>query len=215
MAAADRHVYTNPQSINQHYANSVRMVDDGIRRFYEELKKRDLYESSIVIITGDHAFPLGEHGNYHLEAGYHDDSFRIPFFLTWPDHLKPQVIRSARSQLDINPTILDLLNISQSNSHFIGHSIFDGQEQRPIYLVQPYAKHFSVIKYPFKYRFFAKTEQEYVYDLEKDPMETKSITKTVPTELMDHFRQELKKIYLSHEVLEKNQFKPPISLKKD
>ena len=44
---------------------------------------------------------MGLHGNYHLEAGYHEDSFRIPFFMTWPAKLSPQKISKASSQMDI------------------------------------------------------------------------------------------------------------------
>ena len=79
MAIKDRLIYSTPKTIQQHYANSIRLVDLGIETFYNELKKRQLFDDSLVIITADHAFPLGLHGNYHLEAGYHEDSFRIPF----------------------------------------------------------------------------------------------------------------------------------------
>ena len=70
-------------------------------------------KDSLVIIVGDHAFPLGEHGNYSLESGYHEESFRVPFFIVWNDVLAPTQLSRASSQLDIAPTILDLMAIPQ------------------------------------------------------------------------------------------------------
>ena len=178
----------------------------------EALKKRNLYENSIVIITSDHAFPLGLHGNYHLEAGYHDDSFRIPFFMTYPKNIAPQTITRPFSQMDINPTILDILSITPTQSHFIGTSILDTSDTvHPIFLVQPYAKHFSVIRYPYKYRFFAKTETEYIYHLLDDPLETRSITHKIDATLLQSFRSDLKRMYTSHAHVIHNQIRPPQS----
>ena len=154
----------------------------------------------MVIITGDHAFPLGLHGNYHLEAGYHEDSFRIPFFMTWPNRMTPKKLNKAASQMDIGPTISDLLSLSIEKIHFQGKSIFNDSNS-PIFLVQPYAKHFSIIRYPIKYRFFAKTEQEFVYNLEKDPREQTSILTEIQPELLKQFRIDLKRMYMTHALI--------------
>ena len=95
----------------------------GLKVFFEELKKRPTLKDSLVIITGDHAFPLGEHGNYNLEAGYHEESFHIPFFMVWDGVLTPQKITNPASQIDIGPTIMDLLTIDDQNTSFQGKSI--------------------------------------------------------------------------------------------
>lgn len=207
MKPKDKLIYPSPQDIHENYANSVHLVDRGIARFYEELKKRGLFENSLVIITSDHAFPMGAHGNYHLESGYHEDSFRIPFFMTWPAKLAPQTIKKVASQMDVAPTILDLLSISEESSNFQGGSIFDGSSA-PIFLVQPYAKHFSVVRFPYKYRFFEDTQKEYVYDLVADPFEKNSIIQDVPTILIEQFRSDLKTMYQSQFALERNQVRP-------
>ena len=204
MKSKDKFIYPNPTNIHEDYANSVHLVDRGIARFYSELEKRGLKDDALVIITSDHAFPMGLHGNYHLEAGYHEDSFRIPFFMTWPAKLSPQKISKASSQMDIAPTILDLLSISQNKSNFQGQSIFDKSEH-PIFLVQPYAKHFSVVRFPYKYRFFANTQKEYVYDLVKDPLEKISIINELPKSTLKQFRLDLKTMYLSQFALENDQ----------
>ncbi|MBT5855983.1 sulfatase-like hydrolase/transferase [bacterium] len=203
-------VYPDASGIRQNYANSVRLVDEGIKVFFEELDRRGLAEDSIVIITGDHSFPMGEHGNYHLEAGYHDESFRIPFFLYWKGKVAPKRIARAHSQLDIAPTILDLLSINPGPNTLQGRSIIDKKAaQHPIYLVQPYSgKHLSIIQWPYKYRYFSKTGQEYFYHLEEDPMENKNRIDSLSPERLQMYREGIQKMYISQFVIEKDQLLP-------
>lgn len=207
MPESRRLIYPKPEGIRDHYSNSIHLTDIGLKVFFEELKKRPELNNSLIIITGDHAFPLGEHGNYHLESGYHEESFRIPMFLIWNTKLKPQVIPRASSQLDIAPTILDLLEINDTDTQFIGQSIFS-KTSESIYLIQPYVKHLSVIQYPLKYRFNTRFQKEYLYDLEKDPMETQNILSTLPKEQLANFRAELQKIYLNDHYIHQNLFWP-------
>ena len=192
----------------KNYANSVRLVDDGIKVFFEELDKRNLAEKSIVIITSDHSFPMGEHGNFHLEAGYHEESYRIPFFLVWKDQLKPRIIKKPHSQVDIAPTIIDLLDLDIGRNNFQGISIFQEKRNKPIYLIQPYGKHLSIIDYPFKYRFYSKTRKEYIYNLGIDPMEHKSIISSIGEDKISYFRKHLKNIFINHYAIENNQIWP-------
>ena len=202
-------IHSEPDSLNEDYENSVHLTDKGIALFFEELKKRNLIEKSIIIITGDHAFPMGEHGNYHLEAGYHEESFLIPFFLLWEGKLVPQKLDKVGSQLDIAPTILDLLSLSVKDHNFQGHSIFNPQKGNYyIPLIQPYAKHFSLIQYPYKYRFFSKTQSKYLYDLDKDPMEQENSIRVLSEKERETFMQGMCRLYLTQKAIELNQIRP-------
>lgn len=207
-----RFLYKNPHSIKECYANSVYLADLGLKAFFDELNARHLAEKSIVVITADHAFPLGEHGNYHLLAGYHEESFRIPLFICSPGQLTPRVIHEAHSQMDIAPTLLDLAGLPPTRNNFQGHSIFAPPSNEPIYLIQPYGKHLSVVCYPYKYRFYDKTYQEFAYNLRKDPMETTNIFATLPPSLRQYFRDQRKKIYINQMLIKTNAFWPPSTL---
>lgn len=205
MQESRRLVFPKPGSISENYANSVHLSDEGLKVFFEELEKRGLSEKSIVIVTGDHAFPLGEHGNYHLESGYNEESFRIPFFMVWKGHLKPEKINVAYSQMDIGPTILDVLGIKGQKTNFTGVSIFF-KKPHPLYLIQPYGKHLSVVRYPYKYRFYTATQQEFVYDLTRDPMETRNLVHEISSETLALFRKDLKHIYFNQEVMKRDRY---------
>ncbi|MBA94196.1 MAG: hypothetical protein CMP21_00275 [Rickettsiales bacterium] len=197
-----RLLYENPQSIHEEYANSMHLVDKGIAVFFDELKKRGLYDSSIVIITSDHTIPMGEHGIYHQEAGYYEESFRIPFYVHWPNQIKPQVITKPFSQLDIAPTILDMIDADVSKHSFMGRSIFSDRIE-PVYLIQPYGKHLAIVDWPYKFIWHSRSGTASVYDLEKDPMETNNIVRELPADIYAAFKKSLNQIHLN-QLLYKN-----------
>ena len=144
---------------------------------FSELAKRPEFADSIVIITGDHSFPNGEHGVYANYSSIYEEIFKTPFLLLWPGHFRPERMSDVpHSQLDIAPTILDLLGLKLRN-HFAGDSIFDRSlpVNRSIYLVQPYSGSFlGVLKYPLKYFWNTGTRHEYLLNLQIDPKETKN-----------------------------------------
>jgi len=199
-------LYPNSDGFIEDYANSVHLTDRGVQVFFEELKRRGLERDVLVVITGDHAFPMGLHKNYHLEAGYHEDSFRIPFFMVWDGVLAPQKLDGAFSQMDILPTMIDMLELQFPYSTFQGESIFVKERQNPVFLVQPYGKHVSVVRYPYKYRLFTKTMQEYIYDVEIDPMEAHNIFRQVDDALIQQFRADMQQVFANQKLIKENGF---------
>jgi phosphoglycerol transferase MdoB-like AlkP superfamily enzyme len=194
----EQHIVPNPpgipKGIRAHYANSLHLTDKGIAQFFKEINKRPELHNALIIITGDHAFPLGEHGNYNLESGHHEESFRVPLFIVWNGHLKPQHITRPSSQLDIGPTILDLLNIRDIPTTFQGNSIFS-KNHHAIPLIQPYGKHLISIRWPLKYKYNTRANTEKVYHLEQDPMETTNIFKTLHQTELNAFHKDMRYIY--------------------
>ncbi|MCD4656731.1 MAG: sulfatase-like hydrolase/transferase [Planctomycetes bacterium] len=207
------YLYQNPADMEEDYANSIHVSDKYMREFFKQLEKRDYLKNSIVIVLGDHGFPIGEHGNYSNEVGSYEESFRVPFVMLWNGHLKPQYIdKFAYSQMDIAPTILDLLNIKTRN-HFMGESFFkdDKNSQHEIYLVQPYdGIHLSVLLHPYKYIKHMRTNREFLYNLEKDPTESVNLIKTIKDKaLLNRLRQGLNKIFLNQKLIKENRIWKP------
>lgn len=196
-----RLAYPNAKSTQEHYANSMANVDMGIRMFFDGLKQRGLDDQSIVIITGDHAFPMGQHGITSLENGFYEESYRMPFFLVVPKAL-PRRLQGAFSQVDIMPTIFDLLNHRVTNSTFMGASIFAEKKDRAVLQIQPYAKQIGVVKYPIKYRYSVKENKEYVHHMEKDSLETNNIVDTIDAEALAAFRRQVSQVLATQKYYE-------------
>jgi arylsulfatase A-like enzyme len=189
-----RNVFPNADSKKEHYANCLNNVDKGIEVFYKELKKRKLNSESVVIVTADHSYPMGGHNIHNQEAGLYEESYLIPFFLTAPG-VENKQLKGAYSQIDIAPTILDLLNIQVEDSTFIGESIFSSTKIRSVPQIQPYKKQIGIVRFPLKYRYAIKLDTEYAYNLIDDPLEKRNIVSTLTEEELSIFRLEVKKLF--------------------
>lgn len=166
--------YPNAKNVREQYLNSIRLADYSVEVFFEKLKLRRYLKNSIVIIVGDHSIPMGEHGNYLNANGAYEENFKTPLFIYW-NKLIPRLIDDvAWSQIDVAPTILDLLNLSVKN-HFFGQSIFSGNKNT-VYLIQPYdGLIFSIIDYPYKYVNKVMDGVDFLYNLNDDPMEVNNL----------------------------------------
>ncbi len=204
-----RYLYKENKDKKENFANAIRVVDDYLKTFFEELKKRDYLKNSIVVLTGDHSFPNGEHGIYHNETGFFEEFFRVPLLILPGAHYKPlRVKNKSYSQVDIAPTLLDLTNIQTSHS-FQGVSILTGKKTYQ-FLVQPYSGTFlGVVDYPFKYVFHEKTGKEFLFNLEKDSRENSNLLrlekKNKKIELIAlNLRSEKDLFYVNDFIIEEN-----------
>ncbi|MFV2091936.1 MAG: sulfatase, partial [Hyphomicrobiales bacterium] len=100
----------------RNYYSEMTMVDDGVGRIMEVLKKRGLDENTLVIYTADHGFSLGHHGIWGhsqatLPAHAHRASFNIPLIFRHLGHIAPGAKQELISQIDLVPTLLEILGL--------------------------------------------------------------------------------------------------------
>ena len=201
--------YKNPRSAKEKYANSIALSDRDLQLFFDELAKRPQYKNAVVIITGDHSFPVGEHGIEHNEVCYFEAKFKIPFLMVGPG-IKPRRLTTAYSQVDIAPTILDAAGIRAVKNHFIGVSMLS-QHHVPdaVYLVQPYnGRYLSVIIGAMKYVWHAQTQEELLFNLALDPDEQHNIIDQRDDHSLAPFREGLKFVMLNQYLLEHDKVWP-------
>ncbi len=105
----------DPQGLNG-YLNTLYYSDWAIGRFFQSAKKSPWFKNTIFIITGDHtvaSFRGADSRKNHW----------IPLLIYAPYILKPRIVKHIGSQLDILPTIIDLLNIKTPYTA-LGKSLF-------------------------------------------------------------------------------------------
>lgn len=108
------------------YLNLLNYFDTQLEEFIEDAKERDWFKDTIFIITGDHTIGKGigiEKSDF--------EHFRVPLILYAPYILKPKVIGRVGSQIDIIPTILDILK-SQQKFSTISNSLFSKSSEEAI-----------------------------------------------------------------------------------
>ncbi len=151
---------------------------------------------------------MGDHGFDHNELGYYDESFRIPFALLW-SKLEPRRITDPAGQIDIAPTLLDLLGIPMGTHHFQGRSILSDPPQ-PVLFVQPYnGTWLGLVDGPKRYLKRERTGEELVFDLDSDPGENEDLSDATPKAQLDAWRQAVDTLWLTQHLMRNDQVLPP------
>ena len=98
--------YSNP------YDGEIAYMDDWIGYFFDELKKKGLWENTIVVLVADHGESLGHHKEKTHGIFIYRQTTHVPLIIRYPKTLSPGTrIKERVSTVDILPTLLDLLNI--------------------------------------------------------------------------------------------------------
>jgi arylsulfatase A-like enzyme len=104
------------ETIQVRYREEVSFVDREIGRLFEEIRRRGLFDKSLIILTSDHGEGLGDHDLAgHIHQVY-DSLIHVPLIVSMPGRPEgARRVREAVSHVDIVPTILDLLDVDQPN----------------------------------------------------------------------------------------------------
>lgn len=108
------------------YLLAVNYTDYALGVFIDGLKKAGIWDNTVMVLYGDH-FGLQPKDNNAdtiykaIGIKYHPDisRFNIPLFIHTPNQPKGKVIPQVGGQMDIMPTIANLLGISLKNENFI------------------------------------------------------------------------------------------------
>ena len=104
----------------QAYYASVTFMDEQLGKVLDELDSQGLTDSTAVVFTTDHGYHLGEHG-FWQKGNLHEEVTRVPFMIRTPG-LKPGRTSSLAELVDLYPTCLDLLDLSQPKE-IVGKSL--------------------------------------------------------------------------------------------
>jgi arylsulfatase len=92
----------------RHYDGEIRWVDEQIRRLYDGIR-RDHGREPLFVVAADHGEAFLEHGFYAHGASLHSEETHVPLLICWHGVLNPRRIERPVRNLDILPTMLDLL----------------------------------------------------------------------------------------------------------
>jgi len=154
-----------------------------------ELEKRNLMESTLLVVLGDHGEAFGQHAHRGHSKTIYDEELHIPLIMT--SSRLPQRDRRLDmlgQQIDIAPTILDLLGLD-TPAGWQGRSLFASERTNRAYFFTAFYQYlFGVIEGDRKYIWNASTGKAQFYDLNNDPGERldlmgASAAGTMPAEL--------------------------------
>jgi arylsulfatase A-like enzyme len=177
------------QNYIKDYLACVKSVDDNIGRVLKYLDDNILTDNTIIVLTSDQGFYLGDHGFFDKRFIY-EESIRMPFIVQYPKMVKAgSVNNDIITNVDFAPTLLDIAGIN-TNQKMHGQSfksILNGQTpadwQTGMYYhyyefpywhhVQP---HYGIRTQDFTLaHFYYNIDVWELYDLNKDPEQLHNI----------------------------------------
>jgi arylsulfatase A-like enzyme len=132
-----------PTALEGAYDEEVSYLDGQLGQLFEILKKRQLDQSTMVVVFSDH----GESFGLHRENGIalfrhgrtlHDELLRVPLIIFAPT-VAPHTIDQPVMLLDVAPTVLDILGVPLPPS-FEGRSLAGALAGRPLAPAPVYAE---------------------------------------------------------------------------
>ncbi|CAM2861663.1 LTA synthase family protein [Paenibacillus sediminis] len=134
----DRKRITLPDSLKGtqlgDYLTAINYTDYALGTFIERLKQEGLWDNTVLVLYGDH-FGLQPQDNdpnwVSSQLGITYDPvvsrFNIPLIIHLPGENKGKVINQVGGQLDILPTVANLMGISLKKEHFVafGHDLLN------------------------------------------------------------------------------------------
>jgi arylsulfatase len=105
---------------------SVTFIDEQIGRILTALKRRSLYDNTLILFFADHGDMLGDHHLWRKTYAY-EGSAKIPMILRWPKSMGMAQQRGGRlpqpvELRDVLPTFLDAAGATIA-SHLDGRSL--------------------------------------------------------------------------------------------
>lgn len=98
------------QKLIRGYMASTSYADAQMGKVIQALKDEGLYDNTIIVMWGDHGYHLTDHGKWRKNTGY-NISLRSPLIIKTPYSKEAKVVENVVQNIDIYPTLLDLLNI--------------------------------------------------------------------------------------------------------
>ncbi|SHG68735.1 LTA synthase family protein [Virgibacillus chiguensis] len=127
---------SNSNTLNNFFP-TVRYMDESIELFFDELKRTGLYEDSIIVIMGDHYGISANHnkamsqylGKEEITPYDHIQLQRVPLFIHIPGFGKGEIKSEIAGQIDMKPTLLNLLGIKNNQDIQFGNDLFSKQRK--------------------------------------------------------------------------------------
>jgi arylsulfatase A-like enzyme len=107
------------------YDEAVLHEDDSISGLIDKIKKAGVYDSSMIIVAGDHGQVFDNGYSTHCTPLISYAETHIPLLIKYPHQTEGRRVDFLTSLIDLTPTILETANIQYQNEWFDGISLIN------------------------------------------------------------------------------------------
>jgi arylsulfatase A-like enzyme/Tfp pilus assembly protein PilF len=204
------------------YDGEIAFADAQVGRLLDFLKKKDLYQNTVIVLTGDHGESLGEHGELTHGFFIYNATLHVPVIIHLPGQTAAKTVPDPINLIDLMPTVLNVLKLDVP-SQVQGRNllpIISGKEKPapPSLYAESFLPrlHFNWSELRAveteKYHFISAPKPE-LYDLSKDPDETQNLysqKQAVAEELHARLEGLIRQYSASQELAEKTGLDPSL-----
>jgi len=196
------------------YDGEIAYLDSKIGELYEFLKRENILDDTLLIITSDHGENIGDHGLMDHRYCLYDTVLKVPLIIRYPEAFTPgKRVRHHVQTLDLFPTIENLLSV-ESGIEFDGISLFDrerdgngemafaecvvpqpvsSKDEDEIAALSKYLHSLKALR-NHRYKFILKSDgKNELYNLKEDPDEENNIAPSNPVIVEDLLQELLRK----------------------
>lgn len=197
----EKHGRNNPASwrrVMHGYLACTSFADWNVGRVIEALDATGLGENTIVIVTSDNGYHVGEKNHYGKSTLW-EQSARVPLMIRLPGQLHAgSVSKAAVGLLDLYPTLVSQCDVEKPRQEL------DGRDLSPVLsdpttawdhpVITTYGEgRFSLRQGPWRYIQYPDGTEE-IYDHRSDPFERQNLATDESTRLVrQRFRAEVPK----------------------
>lgn len=179
------------KNTKKHYYAAITFIDEQVGRIIQALKEKGMYDNTIICFTSDHGDMMGDH--YHWRKTYaYEGSSSIPYIVKFPESMKVEkpagsVIENPVELRDFLPTFVDLAggNVpADMDGKSLATLVCEKNPEWRRWIDMEHATCYSDHNYwcaltdgKIKYIWFVHTGEEQLFDLVKDPKETKDVSR--------------------------------------
>jgi len=160
------------------YDGEVAYVDAQLGKLVEELRKKGLLQRTILVVLSDHGESFLEHGTVRHCQTVFDAEVKTPLLLRLPRQRHGEKLGGAVENLDVVPTLVDMLGLPVEGQRFEGRSLLprlDGKAGGERYAFSMVNRWRGVADDRYKLVTELGTDDWRLFDLRRDPGEQRDV----------------------------------------
>jgi arylsulfatase A-like enzyme len=113
-------------TVRRLYGGALFYTDSLLKETFDDLKRRGLWDDTLVIVTADHGEELYDHhGFFHHSPSLYDGALRVPLLIKFPRQRGRRVVAENVSHIDLLPTIHHYFAGRPKPGRYAGMSLLD------------------------------------------------------------------------------------------